>query len=294
MKTILISGANGFIARNFMHAFAHKYKFIRLSHSNTTENHISMADLQQAPQLLQEVDIVLNLAGAGIGDKKWNTQQKHELLTSRLTTTSQLVTLFNQHNPNAHFISASAIGIYPTDCECDENTPINYQEYHNFSQEITRKWETTAHNYSGNLTITRFGVVLAGNGGAFPKMLQPFKIYVGGKIGRGNQYFTWIALPDLLHALEMIIDQTIVGTYNLTAPLALSNHELSSIIANTWHKPNWLPLPEFMIKLLFGQMGEELFLNSLQVVPTRLLEQNFNFIYPDFASCALAIKNNKF
>lgn len=294
MKTILISGANGFIARNFMHKFAGKYNFIKLSHQATAGEHITLADLQQNPQRMQQVDILLNLAGSGIGDKKWSANRKQELLASRIETTKQLVQLANQYNPQIHFISTSAIGVYPTDIECDEDTRINRQEYANFSQEITRKWETCAHNYQGQLTITRFGVVLAGSGGAFPKMLQPFKMFVGGKIGNGLQYFSWIALPDLLNALAMIIDETLLGTYNLTAPQAIRNQELSSNIATTWHRPNLFPLPEFMVKLLFGQMGEELFLNSLQVTPRKLLEKEFNFAYPDFASCAAAIKANKF
>lgn len=294
MKTILISGANGFIARNFMHQFAGIYKFIKLSHKVSHDDHISLTDLRNNPQQLQQVDIILNLAGAGIGDKKWSASRKQELLASRLDTTEQLVQLANQYNPQIHFISTSAIGIFPTDSLCDENTPINHQEYANFSQEITRKWETAAHTYHGKLTITRFGVVLAGSGGAFPKMLQPFKMFVGGKIGSGNQYFSWIALPDLLAALAMIIDQKLLGTYNLTAPQAIRNQELSATIATTWQRPNLFPLPEFMVKLLFGQMGEELFLNSLQVMPTKLLEHKFNFTYPDFASCVAEIKANRF
>lgn len=293
MKTILISGANGFIAKNFIEQFSNKYKFILLSHQKIT-GHITYEELNQQAALLKEIDVVLNLAGENIGAKKWDIERKNKLINSRLDSTQKLVTIFNQHNINVHFISASAIGIYPTGIKCDENTTIDYTQYQNFSQEITRRWEGIAHKYNGNLTITRFGVVLSGNGGAFPKMLQPFKMFAGGKIGSGKQYFSWIALPDLLSALEYIIDNHKLGTYNLTAPTAIINKELSQNIANTWHRPNLFPLPEFMVKLLFGQMGEELFLSSLEVIPKRLTSESFKFSYPTFESCINAIHAKEF
>lgn len=293
MKTILISGSNGFIAKNFIEKFSNKYKFILLSHQKT-DGHITYEELNQQTELVKDVDVVLNLAGENIGAKKWDVERKNKLINSRLDSTQKLVTIFNRHKTNTHFISASAIGIYPTGIKCDENTTINYTEYQNFSQEITRRWESVARKYEGNLTITRFGVVLSGSGGAFPKMLQPFKIFAGGEIGNGRQYFSWIALPDLLSALEYIIHNHKIGTYNLTAPTAIINKELSQNIAHTWHRPNLFPLPEFMIKLLFGQMGEELFLSSLEVMPKKLISENFKFSYPTFKSCINAIHAKEF
>ena len=292
MKKILISGANGFIAQNFMRSYADKYEFIHLSHA--TNSQLSLSDLTGNIKLIKSIDIILNLAGANIAEKRWTESRKQEILESRLLTTDNLIRLFNEHNPQAHFISASAIGIYPNDISCDENTYIDFEKHTNFSQEITKKWEQAAQNYTGKLTITRFGVVLSGNGGAFPKMLRPFQLGMGGKLGSGKQLFTWIALPDLLTALIHVIDNTKTGIYNLTAPQIISNNTLANEISQVWHKPNLLPLPEFMIKLIFGQMGNELFFIFFSVSPLNLQNENFSFSYPDITSCLMAIKNQCF
>lgn len=292
MKTILISGSTGFIARNFCKKFASKYNFILLSHKPTL-GHITFDDLANNQSLISSIDVVLNLAGANIGDKRWSDSRKTEILESRVKTTGQLVELFNQYNHSAHFISASAIGIYPNDSTYDESYTVEYHKYDNFSQEITRKWEQSAKQYNGKLTITRFGVVLAGAGGAFPKMLQPFLMFAGGKIGTGEQYFSWIALPDLLNALDFIIQQSNTGIYNLTAPEAITNAQLSHNIAQVWHRPDWLTLPTVVIKSIFGQMGEELFLNSLNIKPSRLIKEEFEFQYPTFLKCIEAIRNQE-
>jgi len=293
MLTILISGATGFISRSFQKLFSNKYNFILLSHTSQSGN-MTIAKLYENSDIIKQVDVVLNLAGANIGEKKWSIKRKQELLNSRVETTRQLVELFNKHNPHAHFISASAIGIYDPDTLSDETTPVDYAKYNNFSQEITRKWEKCALGYAGSITVTRFGVVLADSGGAFPKMLQPFLLFSGGRLGSGQQYFPWIALPDLLNALELIIDNQLSGTYNMVAPEMVDNSELSRQIARIWHRPNWLHLPTFLIKLIFGQMGQELFLNSILVKPKQLMELKFNYRYPLLEDCLSGIKAGKF
>lgn len=294
MKTILISGSSGFIAENFIKNFAHKYKFIKLSHTKSVSDHVTLEELSANLDYIKNVDGILNLAGANIATKRWSNKRKQELISSRVDTTTALVELANKYNPKIHFISASAIGIYPTDEQYDESFFIDYSKYDNFSQEITRKWEQSLLTYQGKLTIARFGIVLSENGGAFPKMLQPFKMFVGGEIGGGEQFFTWIAMSDLFSAIELVIENTLIGTYNLTAPQAIRNKDVSKAIAKIWHRPNLLPMPSFMVKLLFGQMGEELFLNSLNILPTKLMNLNFKFKYPDFIQCIRAIKNQEF
>lgn len=293
MPAILISGANGFIARNFRHKFKDKYNFICISHK-ACQGNLTYAQLENKPELIKQADIVLNLAGANIGAGRWNDVRKNELLNSRLNTTQKLVDLFNQYNPAAHFISASAAGIYEPTINSDENIEIDYNSYSNFSQEITRKWEQTALQYQGNLTITRFGVVLSGNGGAFPQMLRPFLFYTGGHLGNGKQYFPWIALPDLLNALDQIINRKLTGIYNLVAPTMVTNSALSLQISRIWNKPNWLHLPESLIRIIFGQMGQELFLNSIQVYPSKLTGQGFNYGYSKIENCLMAIRNKLF
>ena len=293
MKTILLSGASGFIASNFRKQFHNEYKFILLSqHKNTSS--ITLNELENTPELIRSIDIVINLAGANIGAKRWTTQRKQELLESRISTTKNLVRLFNEYNSEIHFISASAIGIYHPNQENKETESIDYSNYENFSQEITKKWETEALKFKGNLTITRFGVVLASNGGAFPQMLRPFLFGAGGKLGNGQQYFPWIALTDLLNALKHIIDNKLTGIYTLVAPELITNAELTKHIAQTWKRPAWFNLPQSVIRLIFGQMGQELFLNSIKISPDKLIASRYKFNYPSIAECLTAIKKQEF
>ena len=291
MKSILISGASGFIASNFCKEYSTKYKCINLSH-RPQSNSISLEYLTQNLQLVKEIDIVLNLAGANLGNKRWSLAYKNELLLSRINTTQTLVKIFNQHNPNAHFLSTSAIGIYDFNTSTDEKQKLDYYRYSTFSQEITKKWELEALNYKGLLTITRLGVVLSSKGGAFGKILLPFRFGVGGRFGDGTQPFSWIGLSDLLLAFEFIIDNSLTGIFNLNSPQHIDNQQLVNLISQIWHKPKFINFPSSIIKLIWGQMGDELLLNGCYADPTQLLEHKFIFKYPVLKDCLQAIQSN--
>ena len=292
MKTILIVGANGFIASQFKKQFMHKYNFINLSH-HPQFSHLTLEQLELQPELLKTIDYVINLAGANIGDKRWSSSRKECLIQSRIDTTRRLVTLLNQYQPQTYLLSASAVGIYQPDQENTEFNFIDYKNYANFSQELTKQWELEVQKYTGSYLIARFGVVLSATGGAFPKMLAPFLKYVGGQLGTGQQYFPWIALPDLLDILEIKLLAQSRGIYNLVAPQLVTNQELCKQISELWQRPNWLKLPAWVIKLIFGQMGQELFLNSLIVKPQKLIDENYVFLYPEISSCLQAIKSKQ-
>lgn len=291
MKTILVTGATGFIASSFRHEFGQKYNFINVSHEKV-DNHITLAELEMQPELLKDVDYIINLAGANIAQQRWSNSRKNLLIHSRIDTTRRLISLLNQYNIHAYLISASAIGIYSPNVESDELITINYQDYMNFSQELTKKWELEVQNYRGKYAIARFGVVLSAQGGAFPQMLSPFTKFVGGRIGTGMQSFSWVALPDLLSALDYMLSQQCCGVYNLVAPNVVTNQQLSTHISQIWNRPSWLNLPAWLVKLIFGQLGEELFLNSINVRPTKLLDSSFIFLYPTIDSCLHAIRRN--
>lgn len=293
MKNVLITGSNGYIATAFVKQFAGKYNFILLSHK-TTLGHITWDELNDNRKLIQSIDVVLNLAGCNIGDKRWSVKRKEEILSSRIETTQKLVNLFNSCDKKPHLISASAIGIYNSNQINDEETKIDYSHYANFSEEITKRWESEANEYIGLRTITRFGVVFSSNGGAFPKMLKPFTLGMGGILGDGSQYMPWVALPDLLNALDFLISYEKQGVYNIVAPDMKNNAELTKLIAKTWHRTSFMTMPKFLIKVLFGQMGEELFLSSIKVSPERLIGDKFTFHYPNLDSALIAIKNKTF
>ena len=292
MKTILIVGANGFIASQFKKQFMHKYNFINLSH-HPQFSHLTLEQLELQPELLKTIDYVINLAGANIGDKRWSSSRKECLIQSRIDTTRRLVALLNRYQPQIYLLSASAVGIYQPDQENTEFNLIDYKNYANFSQELTKQWELEVQKYTGPYLIARFGVVLSATGGAFPKMLAPFLKYVGGQLGTGQQYFPWIALPDLLDILEIKLLAQSRGIYNLVAPQLVTNQELCKQISELWQRPNWLKLPAWVIKLIFGQMGQELFLNSLIVKPQKLIDENYVFLYPEISSCLQAIKSKQ-
>ncbi|MBP9742783.1 MAG: TIGR01777 family oxidoreductase [Burkholderiales bacterium] len=293
MKNILITGSSGYIATNFIKKFAEKYNFICLSHKKI-KDHIILEDLYSNNVLVNSIDVIVNLAGANISAKRWSLRRKQELLQSRLLTTQKIVSLFNSLDKKPHLISASAVGIYPQELINDEFTTLDYQDYENFSQEITKKWEVAAHQYQGALTITRFGVVFGSEGGAFPQMLKPFLFYTGSVLASGLQYMPWIALPDLLNTIDYVISNQQTGIYNFVAPNMVNNRQLAMLITKIWNKPIIGRIPKFVIKILFGQMGEELFLNSIKVLPTRLINENFIFMYPDLSAAMIAIKNKVF
>lgn len=292
MKTILITGASGFIATNFMQQNAKQYSFIKLSHTEIP-GHVTFAELAANSKLQAQIDVILNLAGANIGAKRWSKARKEELLTSRINTTQQIVELFNQCSNKPHLISASAVGIYAVNTSNDETTKVDYTHYANFSQQITKQWELAALHYQGSITITRFGVVLSSKGGALSKILPLFKFCLGGKLGNGQQGFPWIALDDLLAALELIIENTLTGIFNLTVPQHITNTDLTKAIGKTWHRPTCFNLPPLLIKFLYGQMGKELLLQGTRVIPQRLIDLKFNYKYPDIYSCLNAIKNHQ-
>lgn len=291
MKTILITGSSGFIATNFCRKFVDKYRFILVSHKPQV-NHITLDQLASDDSLIKSIDIIINLAGANIANGRWTTERKNNLLQSRIGVTELLVGIFNQYNPNVHLISASAVGIYDFNTVNNEDTTIDYNNYKNFSQKLTKKWEQAALGYRGLTTITRFGVVLSSKGGAMSKMLPPFLFGLGGQIGNGLQGFSWIVLDDLLGSLDLIIDKEYGGIFNLTAPEQINNAQLTKDIGQVWHRPTFMKMPAGVVKLLWGQMGEELLLNGNQATPQRLISHGFRFKCPHILECLHAIKEH--
>jgi NAD dependent epimerase/dehydratase family enzyme len=135
---------------------------------------------------------------------------------------------------------------------------------------------------------------LSNYGGAFPKILKPFLLCVGGPIGNGRQNFSWISLIDTINALDYVLHTSNTGIYNFVAPQIITNDDLTKQISTIWHRPHLFKLSSSMIKLLFGQMGQELFLNNLIVAPKKLITEKFNYHYPDIQSCLTAIKTGMF
>lgn len=232
-------------------------------------------DIPMIVKKLEEVDVVVNLAGAPI-IKRWSDPYKKILLSSRIESTERLVRAVNQSNVK-HFISTSAIGIYPDDQKCDESCT---QIADDFLGELAHKWEEEALLCDKPTTILRFGVILGKDGGALAQMLTPFKWGVGGIIGNGKMMTSWIAMEDLIRIYQFVIDKQLTGVYNAVSPNPVTNYVLTKALGKVLHRPTILPIPEFALRIMYGEASSVL-TGSKEVYPTALQEKGFVFEYTD-------------
>lgn len=240
--------------------------------------------LQSVSQKLEGCDVLINLAGANIVGR-WTTRYKKILRDSRLETTDILVNALSLCTRPPHtLLNASAVGIYDAYHQHDE---FSSDFGDDFLAELAHDWEHTAFRAQSEFTrvcVMRFGVVYGRNGGAMAKMLPPFKLGLGGKMGDGFQMISWIHLDDLVRAAAFLIDhKEICGIVNFTSPEPISNLEQTKAMGRILHRPVFLDLPEWAVKLLFGE-GSVVMLDSKEAYPRVLQEAGFLFHYPTFDS----------
>lgn len=226
------------------------------------------------------VDAVVHLAGAGIADKRWTAQRKRLIYSSRVDGTRNLVaSLASLERPPNRFLCASAIGFYGD--RGDEQLDESSDSGEGFLAEVCRAWENearAAEEFASRVYQLRTGIVLAPDGGALAKMLTPFKLGLGGVIGSGRQYMSWISLDDEVGAILHLLDSEMEsGPVDLTAPAPVTNREFTKALGRVLRRPTILPLPAFAVKLLFGQMGKEALLASQRVLPARLETDGYAF-----------------
>ncbi|NEN92578.1 MAG: TIGR01777 family protein [Okeania sp. SIO3H1] len=234
-------------------------------------------------------DGVVNLAGAGIADERWNASRKREIMDSRKVTTEKLVEAIAQANSKPSvLVSGSAIGYYGT----SETATFDEQSNsgNDFLAEVCRAWEAAAQpvkDLGVRLVILRIGIVL-GMGGTVSKMLTPFKLFAGGPIGSGKQWFSWVHIDDLvgliLHSLR---HQEIEGNFNGTSPNPVRMGEFCQDLGLALNRPSWLPVPDFAIELLLGD-GAVVVLEGQKVLPKQTQASGFEYQYPTVKS---ALKN---
>jgi len=241
---------------------------------------LSIADIENN-------DIVINLAGEPIADKRWSTAQKHKICFSRWSITENIVSLINaSKSPPQLFISGSAIGIYGR----QSSKPIN-EDFINFNREFTHtvcdKWESIAmqtNSESTRVALLRTGIVLDKHKGALAKMLLPFRLGVGGKIAHGEQIMSWIHIEDMVDAIIHIIHHDeLYGPINITAENAVSNQYFSSALAKEIRRPCLFTTPALLLKLIFGEMAD-LLLYGQKIYPYKLKSSHFTFKYPTIES----------
>jgi hypothetical protein len=235
---------------------------------------------------LRGVDAIIHLAGAGVGDKRWNKKYKAEILNSRLMGTTTIANAVTELQPDV-FISASAIGWYG---ESGNRAVLESDKCgDDFLAAVCREWEAAADLAKNTRTIKiRTGLVLDPTGGALGKMLPLFRFGLGGKMGNGKQWWSWITLHDLIRAISFMLEGELEGPVNLTAPNPVTNQEFTSALARALHRPALFPAPAIALKVAMGGFSSEI-LGSKKVIPQALTEAGFEWDFPHITSALTAL-----
>ncbi len=246
---------------------------------------------------LEGFDAVIHLAGANIASQPWTPAYKKIIEESRVKATTLLSeTLARLRQPPRILLTASAVGFYGknTSEEVDEAGPVG----HDFLAQVCDRWEKAtqpAKVVGIRVVHLRLGMVLSASGGALGKMLPIFKMGLGGKLGSGKQPLSWVALDEVTPAILHIITKTsLFGPVNLVAPQVVTNEEFTKTLGKTLHRPTFLSVPDFMVRLMFGEMAESLLLGGQKAVPRRLQETGYQFIYPDLNQALQSILKKSF
>lgn len=293
---ILIAGASGGIGiklAKFLHSIGHSVITLTRNKERTkkllpfAKENLSWKN--NWFEILPEIDAIVNLSGATIG-KRWNKKYKNEIYLSRVETTREIVEKLNEINSKSiTFFSTSAIGYYP-DCG-DEIIDESHEPGQGFLSKVCVDWENEALKLKPphKLVIGRFGVVLKSDDIALKRILLSYKFGFGVVIGNGLQWFSWIHIDDLLELIyKSIVDENFQGIFNFVSPNPVRFLEFIRAIGKILNKPFILALPDYIVKLAFGEQSEVL-LASQRVIPKRLLELNYEFKYPEIENALKSI-----
>ena len=306
-RKIVVAGGTGFLGRPLVAALSKRgYDVVVLSRAGGSRQ--DSASQGTAPSLravewqpdgstgawAREIDgafALINLAGAGLADKRWSSARKEELRSSRVLSTRSLVAAVRSASSRpAVFIQGSAVGFYgfKGDGVFDESFPPGA----GFLGEMAVAWEAEARPVESlgvRLVLIRTGVVLARDGGALAKLTLPFKLFVGGPIGDGHQYLSWIHRDDWIAAVLWALEHdAVTGAINASAPGPVTNAEFSRALGRALGRPSWLPVPGLALRVLVGEMADEALIGGQRVVPARLESMGFTFAYPDINSAMTA------
>jgi uncharacterized protein len=293
---IALSGATGFLGRALSERLtAAGHRVVPLTRRNSAGAGQSIAwdpaRGELAPDALAGIDAVIHLAGENIA-QRWTDDVKREIRESRVKSTALLArTMQSMETPPRVLLSGSAIGIYGD--RGDELLDESSQPGHGFLADVVRVWEdATSELDRADVRVAhlRTGLVLGRHGGALEKMLTPFKLGLGGRIGSGAQVMSWIALDDWTRAVEFLLGAgQVKGPVNLVAPVPVSNADFTHALGHAIGRPTIVSVPETAIRVMFGEMGEATILASQRVVPTRLLGAGFTFRHETIADALRAV-----
>jgi uncharacterized protein (TIGR01777 family) len=275
---VAITGASGFVGRRLTE---------RLRQRGHTTKAISLRSAPR-PEELAGCEAVIHLAGEPVA-QRWTAAARRNILESRKEGTRSLVAALRNHPPNV-LVSASAVGYYGS--RGDEILTEQAPPASDFLGQVAVAWEREAleaEKLGVRVVRLRIGVALGSGGGALARMLLPFRLGVGGRIGNGRQWMSWIHIDDLCNLIAFVLpESTLRGAMNATTPHPVTNSEFTQALAHAIHRPGLMPVPAFALKLLFGEMAEVI-LASQRAIPQAALRAGFEFRYPDIAGALLQI-----
>lgn len=282
---ILITGGSGFIGRALVPSLLVTGHEVVVSSRNPESARRVLPQTVQVTDDIEglaesQIEAVINLAGAGIADRRWSAQRKRELLSSRLDTTASIIRLCERApEPPKVLVSASAVGFYgdqPSTIKVTEDTPPR----NGFTHELCRQWEEAAMQaeaFGVRVVRLRIGIVLGPGGGMMARVLLPFKLGAGGRLGSGQQWMPWVHRDDVVGVVtHALTDSSFSGVYNLCAPEPVRNITFTRTLGRVLGRPTMLSTPAPVLKAVFGEMSE-LLLEGTQMVPARLMAAGYPF-----------------
>ena len=284
---ILICGASGLIGKALTKTLEAKGCELLLAGrkepQDERETKWTIEDGFAEPKRLEGLDAVIHLAGESVSALRWTDEKKAAIRSSRVDGTRSVVdALAKLKSRPKVLISGSAVGFYGD--RDDEILTESSTSGDNFLAKTCREWEAEsrrAEDAGIRTVLLRTGVVLSKDGGALATMLLPFKLGVGGVIGDGKQWMSWISLDDEIRAIEFVLEhEEVRGAVNLVSPNPVTNQEFTTALGEALYRPTFIPLPEFAVSMLLGEMGDELLLSSTRAVPARLEQLGFEWQFP--------------
>lgn len=284
---ILVTGASGLVGKHLVaNLRAKNHNVFSLVRKTPDSDHEIEWDAERGLKdselaRLENFDAVVHLAGAGIADERWTKERKRIIEESRTVGTRVLVDALEQlENKPQTLICASAVGYYGNrgdELLTEDSPPAN-----DFLGNVCVRWEQAAQRAKtigvARVVNLRIGIVLSPDGGALKEMLTPFKMGVGGRVGRGTQFVSWIEINDLVRAIEFVLEnENLQDAVNATAPNPVRNSEFAESLGAVLNRPSLVPTPEFALRLMFGELADALLFSSARVIPKKLQEQNFKF-----------------
>lgn len=296
---IAIAGGSGLIGTKLTDYFVSKghsvFILTRDATNKPVKDHVHYIEWLKdgtKPELdLEGIEAFINLAGESIGDGRWTEKRKEAILNSRITSTRTVIDLLSKLKSKPEvLVNASAIGYYGnslTETFTESSQPIET----NFLSTVVQHWEKEAEKASNlgvRVVYCRLGIVLEASEGALPQIVLPYRLYVGGPLGKGSQWVSWVHIDDVVGMFDLAIEQTeIIGPLNVTNPVPIQMNDFGKTVATILNKPHWIPVPAFALKLLLGEMST-LVLDGNKVLPEKAKKYEYSY---RFESLSVALNH---